>query len=88
EILIKATEYGALGAALSGAGPTLLTLVDTNSLRKAELEQFLIQTLGRAGIKAETMWLKPCATGPEITILQGEESGGSLLERIKGEVRA
>ncbi|GGD54689.1 homoserine kinase [Paenibacillus nasutitermitis] len=88
EILDKATDYGALGAALSGAGPTLLALVDTNSLRKAELERFLVRTLAKEGIQAETMWLKPCGAGPQISVLQDRETGGSLLERIKGEVKA
>ncbi|RAP77880.1 homoserine kinase [Paenibacillus montanisoli] len=87
EILEQATGRGALGVALSGAGPTLLTLVDRNSPRKAELESFLIHTLKDHGIHAETMWLKPCVHGPEITVSEGQQAQ-SFMERIKGEVRA
>ncbi|WP_219837955.1 homoserine kinase [Paenibacillus sp. R14(2021)] len=87
EILDKATEHGALGAALSGAGPTLLTLVDRRSTRKAELEAFLIDTLQQHGIQAETRWLMPDLNGPELSIGQTDRSI-PFMERIKGEVRA
>ncbi|MFC5650101.1 homoserine kinase [Paenibacillus solisilvae] len=87
EILDKATDYGALGAALSGAGPTLLTLVDSKSARKAELEAFLISTLGKEGIEAQTMWLKPCSCGTVVQVLSGQEAEtSSFMERIKGEL--
>jgi homoserine kinase len=88
EILDQATAHGALGAALSGAGPTLLALVERNSPRKDELERFLIDTLRKEGIEAATMWLEPCGNGPELTLLRREESDSTLPERIKGEVRA
>ncbi|WP_338555279.1 homoserine kinase [Paenibacillus sp. KS-LC4] len=87
EILAKAADYGALGAALSGAGPTLIAFVESDSPRKQELEHFLLGTLKQEGIEAQTLWLKPCAEGPIITIEQAEagiESLG-LLERIRGE---
>ncbi|NIK75953.1 homoserine kinase [Paenibacillus castaneae] len=88
-ILEHAVEYGALGAALSGAGPTLIAFVDSNCDRKSELEQFLIQTLKQAGIAAETLWLSPCVHGPQITIENMKEQPAlSLLDRIKGEVTA
>ncbi|SEM68079.1 homoserine kinase [Paenibacillus sp. OV219] len=87
EILEHATEHGALGVALSGAGPTLLTLVHRGSTQKAELEAFLIDTLKLHGIEAETMWLEPCTGGPELTVVR-EPSGQSFMERVKGEVRA
>ncbi|MBP3961390.1 homoserine kinase [Paenibacillus lignilyticus] len=87
EILDQATEHGALGVALSGAGPTLLTLVHKNSPRKAELDAFLSETLGKHGIQAQTMWLKPCAEGPEITV-SSKQQEQLFMERIKGEVRA
>ncbi|BBH19270.1 homoserine kinase [Paenibacillus baekrokdamisoli] len=86
EILDNATEHGALGAALSGAGPTLLALVDASSTRKEELEQFLIDTLSKEGIHAKTLWLQPCAKGPELEVLEGPVAAGySFLERVKGE---
>ena len=90
EILERAADYGALGAALSGAGPTLIAFVDADSGSKSALEQFLLQTLQQHGIAAETLWLKPCAAGPQITTLDRRDgsSAMSLMDRIKGEVKA
>jgi len=85
-ILEKAAEYGALGAALSGAGPTLIAFVDADSQNKSELEQFLLATLKQEGIEAETMWLKPSAEGPVITVEDAASPCPGLMERIKGEV--
>ncbi|QHW34187.1 homoserine kinase [Paenibacillus rhizovicinus] len=87
EILEQATNHGALGVALSGAGPTLLTLVDRGSDRKAELESFLLRTLEQHGIEAQTMWLAPALNGPELSVVHGDRSE-SFMERIKGEVKA
>jgi homoserine kinase len=85
-ILEQAADHGALGAALSGAGPTLLALAETNSPRKAELEAFLLGTLHGEGIAASAIWLKPCATGPQIRGWEGQEEGPLFTEWIKGEV--
>jgi homoserine kinase len=68
-ILEHATEHGALGAALSGAGPTMLALVDAQSERKTELEGFLQSTFKKEGIEAETLWLKPCLNGVTVSRL-------------------
>lgn len=86
DILQRATDHGALGVALSGAGPTLLALVDAKSGRKAELERFLLDTLSRHGIEADTMWLAPSAEGA--TVLTHFDPGVTLMENVKGEVRA
>ncbi|XEC93165.1 homoserine kinase [Paenibacillus tarimensis] len=89
EIILKnAPAYGALGAALSGAGPTLLALVDSNSKQKAGLERFLLETLNKEGIQADIMWLKPSLTGPQVELLDSTHEGTGLMEWIKGEVRA
>lgn len=89
EILERATEFGALGAALSGAGPTLIAFVDADSSSKEELEQFLQATLRNEGIEAETLWLAPCSAGPVVTVEQLDVLTGlaakELPERIKGE---
>ncbi|GMK47233.1 homoserine kinase [Paenibacillus glycanilyticus] len=85
-ILEQACEYGALGAALSGAGPTLIAFVDADSKSKSELEQFLLATLKQEGIEAETMWLKPGEEGPIITVEDAAAPAPGLMERIKGEV--
>ncbi|WP_336784505.1 homoserine kinase [Paenibacillus sp. MMO-177] len=85
-ILERAVEYGALGAALSGAGPTLIAFVDADSKSKSELEQFLLATLKQEGIEAETMWLKPGGEGPAVTVEDAAAPAPGLMERIKGEV--
>ncbi|WP_199617254.1 homoserine kinase [Paenibacillus alkalitolerans] len=63
--LREAADHGALGAALSGAGPTLIALVDTESDRKSELESFMKNTLAEHGVQADTVWLKPASAGLE-----------------------
>jgi homoserine kinase len=89
EILERATDFGALGAALSGAGPTMIAFVDAESEygSKAELESFLQETLRKEGIQAETLWLAPCVSGPVVTVesADADHDGETFLERIKGE---
>lgn len=87
-ILAEAAEHGALGAALSGAGPTLLAFVESASPRKAELEQFLLGTLTQEGIQAETLWLKPDGRGTTVETLGPETGRTPLADRIKGEAKA
>jgi homoserine kinase len=65
-ILQEATHHGALGVALSGAGPTLLALVDKQSSRKAELERFMLDTLDKESIQAQLLWLQPEARGVQV----------------------
>jgi homoserine kinase len=65
-ILREATKHGALGVALSGAGPTLLALVDKQSSQKAELQQFMVDTLKTENILANTLWLQPEAKGVQV----------------------
>lgn len=85
KILAEATDHGALGVALSGAGPTMLALVDRNSSRKAELEQFLIGTLKDEQIEATLMWLNPDKGG--VQLLTHFDEHCTLFENIKGDVR-
>ncbi|MCS7458708.1 homoserine kinase [Paenibacillus doosanensis] len=86
KILAEATDHGALGVALSGAGPTMLALVERGSSRKAELEAFLLGTLKDEGIEATLMWLKPDKSG--VQVLTHFDESCTLFENIKGEVRA
>ncbi|QGQ95409.1 homoserine kinase [Paenibacillus psychroresistens] len=65
-ILKEATDHGALGVALSGAGPTLLALVDKTSHEKAGLAEFMQNTLLKEDIKSTMMWLKPEALGVQV----------------------
>ncbi|QOS80786.1 homoserine kinase [Paenibacillus sp. JNUCC31] len=85
EILEHAVSHGALGAALSGAGPTVLTLVDRHDIRKEELKQYLIDTMSREGITASALWLDPDLDG--VTVLSDQDES-PFLDRIKGEVNA
>ncbi|SEM00944.1 homoserine kinase [Paenibacillus sp. OK003] len=85
EILEHAVGHGALGAALSGAGPTVLTLVDRHDTRKLELEQYLIDTMSREGITASALWLDPDLDG--VTVLPDQDES-PFMDRLKGEVNA
>lgn len=66
KILQHACDQGALGAALSGAGPTLIAFVDQNSPDKEKLEQFMIRSFHEASVSASTMWLVPDAQGARV----------------------
>ncbi len=87
-ILERAAEHGALGAALSGAGPTLIAFADAASGGKAELEQFLLQTLKQEGIEAQTLWLAPCGDGAQVSEVSSEQRAIPFMDRIRGEVTA
>lgn len=87
-VLAEATEHGALGAALSGAGPTMLALVDRHSGRKQELEQFLLDSLEQQHSGAVACWLEPCLEGPVVIVVDPAEDEITLMEWIKGDIRA
>jgi len=72
--------------ALSGAGPTLLALVDARSGRNDDLEAFMIDTLRASGIPARTMWLKPEGRG--VAILTPDDKSCTFIEKLKGELQA
>jgi homoserine kinase len=81
EVLVHAADHGALGAALSGAGPTILTLVDARSEQKAELESFMKHTFNKEGIEAEIIWLKPCLEGVTVQEIAAEAPGlGQVMQ--------
>lgn len=61
-ILEHATMYGALGAALSGAGPTLLALIDKRQDYR-ELVSFMKDTFAAHGIDAVIKELEPSQEG-------------------------
>lgn len=81
-ILEEAVHHGALGVALSGAGPTLLALVDRTSADKGKLEKFLLETLKAEGIAAKSHWLKPDLDG--VVELEGEELQLPFQQLVKG----
>lgn len=80
-ILEEAGDHGALGVALSGAGPTLLALVDRQQSRKNELEAFLLNTMRAEGINASAKWLLPDAEG--VVEISGMPSR-SFMDMVKG----
>jgi homoserine kinase len=82
-ILEEAPNRGALGVALSGAGPTLMALVDRGNLLKGDLETYLLDTMKEYGIQASARWLNPSSDG---VIINDNMSSNSFLDMIKGEV--
>lgn len=68
-ILKEATDHGALGAVLSGAGPTLLLLAETEATNSGELVAFVEEVMAKEGITVTTRWLIPCLHGPQVIIL-------------------
>ncbi|WP_274362636.1 homoserine kinase [Paenibacillus thermotolerans] len=79
QCLLQAADQGALGAALSGAGPTLLALVDAQSERKGELETFMRATLQEHGVTADMLWLKPSSAGLEV--ISAEEPLANVIRK-------
>jgi homoserine kinase len=84
-VLAEAVEHGALGVALSGAGPTLLAFVERDSAQRVELADFLLHTLAEAGVEATLMWLKPALQGAQKLTPYDENS--TLFANIQHEVR-
>ncbi|OWR30158.1 homoserine kinase [Saccharibacillus sp. O23] len=82
-ILEHASDYGALGAALSGAGPTVLALVDRDGATHGELENFMRDVMQKNGIAARTLWLEPDLEG---AVCEAGIHPDLFLERIKGEI--
>ncbi|MBW4084701.1 homoserine kinase [Paenibacillus sp. S150] len=86
KLLAEATRHGALGIALSGAGPTLLCMVERQESRKLELELFLKQTMQEHNISARTCWLPPCTSGVAAELVETKQmQNESFLDMIKGE---
>ncbi|WP_040950081.1 homoserine kinase [Gorillibacterium massiliense] len=86
EVLTGAAEHGALGIALSGAGPTLIALMEASAGDKARLEVFLAETLNTHGVSASMQWLKPSGTGA--TVLTRDGDPRTFMETVKGDVSA
>ncbi|WP_411347772.1 homoserine kinase [Paenibacillus sp. WLX2291] len=84
QILDEGVSHGALGIALSGAGPTMIALVDRNSTQKQQLAQYLTDTMQAQGISASTLWLEPVTEG---VIYYYDTETYSFMDTVKGEVR-
>ncbi|NGZ77508.1 homoserine kinase [Saccharibacillus alkalitolerans] len=83
KILEQASDHGALGAALSGAGPTLLAFVDRNGGRHGELETFMQSVMREHGIEARALWLEPDLEG---AVCETGSRSDLFPELIKGEI--
>lgn len=86
DIIEQAPQYGALGAALSGAGPTLIAFVQECNPDAEKLEQFLLTSMKKEGIEATTMWLSPDIYGARV-IFESTEKGLEIpfMDLVKGE---
>lgn len=82
-ILDEASNHGALGAALSGAGPTLLALIDKREGTGQGLEEFLLGVLNEHGITARTLWLEPSREG--VIRIDEVTDPRSFLDIVKGD---
>lgn len=67
EILAAATDNGAVGAALSGAGPTILCLTASDS-ECERLKSFVDQVMRGHGISYQTMVLQPDEHGVQVEV--------------------
>jgi homoserine kinase len=65
-ILREAADHGALGAVLSGAGPTLLLLSRSEKSPNGQLVAFVHEVMAGEGITVTTRWLDPCLHGPQV----------------------
>lgn len=72
-LLREAQQHGALGAVLSGAGPTLLLLSEAGADAGA-IETFARATLAEAGVRAELVWLQPDTAGPSVRLLRAGDA--------------
>jgi homoserine kinase len=81
KVLEQACSHGAIGVALSGAGPTLLTFVEPELSKKTELISFLRNTLQEEGVAAQYIWLQPDLDGAQE--LTGYSQNSTLIDIIK-----
>ncbi|MCD9022690.1 homoserine kinase [Cohnella silvisoli] len=92
-ILREATDHGALGAVLSGAGPTLLFLARSEHSRNGQLVAFIQEVMAGEGITVKTQWLDPCLHGPQVLFMDEnhpdyDKDPHRLLRNVKVEVGA
>lgn len=81
EVLAGAARHGALGAALSGAGPTLIALADAREDLAEELESFLAGTMAEHGIPVSIKRLRPSREGVRVLTLAGNHR--TFMETVR-----
>ncbi|XID93622.1 homoserine kinase [Paenibacillaceae bacterium WGS1546] len=80
-VLRDATAHGALGAVLSGAGPTLLLLARAEDARDGRLEAFVKEAMAAEGVSVHMRWLKPCSRGPHVRYIGERDPEFGLTTR-------
>lgn len=93
QILREATEHGALGAVLSGAGPTLLLLARSEHAADGQLVDFVQGVMAKEGITISTRWLEPCLHGPLVQVVEEKDpefnqEPDQVLGNVEAEVGA
>ncbi len=93
KILREAADNGALGAVLSGAGPTLLLLARSEGSGKGQLVAFVKEVMEKEGISVTTRWLDPCLHGPQVQYIDKnhpyfKQEPHQLLRNTEAEVGA
>lgn len=63
EVCQAAQQAGAFGAALSGAGPSVVALCSRNKANPSEIGQAMVQAFALADVEARTIITKPSETG-------------------------
>ncbi|MDA8352993.1 MAG: homoserine kinase [Firmicutes bacterium] len=81
-VLTDAGEHGAIGAALSGAGPTVIAF----SMEPVSTRRFMEESFQKEGVPVKVIGLKPCSEGAKVR-LTGEKEHSRLLGNIKGASR-
>ncbi|MBA4602733.1 homoserine kinase [Thermoactinomyces mirandus] len=77
EGLKKATDHGAYGIALSGAGPTMIAFVKD----KVQLKKFFYELFSNLQVSVEMLEMTPCHTGAHI-VLTAEEKHSKFMGKI------
>jgi homoserine kinase len=85
EVLRGAAAHGALGAVLSGAGPTILFLVDKRDAQQNMLEEYVVQTMAKAGVVVRTQWLVPCSEGARLYVADSGDVTAAPLSAVRRE---
>ncbi|PTX55300.1 homoserine kinase [Melghirimyces profundicolus] len=78
-VLNEAVEHGALGAALSGAGPTVVAF----ALDPEPVRQFMERVFEEEGVPAEIMVLRPGEEGARVR-LTDKHDRSTLIGNLKG----
>jgi len=66
----KALKAGACGVSISGAGPAMMAVVNTNNTDASKVAKAMEEGFKSAGVKAETFYTKP---GKGVSLLEVEE---------------